>query len=548
MKKGIIKKIGIGFSLIVVLAISAFTNNYFEISKNLEIFATLYREINLFYVDDTQPGDLMKTGIDAMLKSLDPYTTYIPESRIEDYKFMTTGQYGGIGALIRKVDSSIYVAEPYEGFPAEKAGLSAGDILLAVDGVPVGDKSTSEISELLRGQAGAELAVTVLKNGQTTPTEVSLTREEIKVADVPYSGMLNEEVGYIKLNGFHQTASSEVKEALNNLKEKHQASKIILDLRGNGGGLLREAVRIVNLFVKQDELVVRTKGKTEDWNKEHRTFEQPVDTEIPLVVLIDGGSASASEIVAGALQDLDRAVIVGEESFGKGLVQQTHDLNYNAKLKITVAKYYIPSGRCIQRLDYSNRDEKGRVSDVPDSLLKSFKTKNGRVVKDGRGIAPDVAVNPEPYASIVTGLAAESIFFKYANRYVVQNDSLQDVATFTISKEEYEAFCAFLNKHQFDYETQTSALIADLEEVSKKEDYYEKMAPEIKKLQSLFAQQKSLDLDLFSHDIKEVLGNEIVSRYFYQKGRIQYALQSDQLIDTAISYLDQQKYQSVLVP
>ena len=266
------------------------------------------------------------------------------------------------------------------------------------------------------------------------------------------------------------------------------------------------------------------------------------------MVLIDGGSASASEIVAGALQDLDRAVIVGEESFGKGLVQQTHDLNYNAKLKITVAKYYIPSGRCIQRLDYSNRDEKGRVSDVPDSLLKSFKTKNGRVVKDGRGIAPDVAVNPEPYASIVTGLAAESIFFKYANRYVVQNDSLQDLATFTISKEEYEAFCAFLNKHQFDYETQTSALIADLEEVSKKEDYYEKMAPEIKKLQSLFAQQKSLDLDLFSHDIKEVLGNEIVSRYFYQKGRIQYALQSDQLIDTAISYLDQQKYQSVLVP
>lgn len=542
------KKITIITSLILVLGLSAFTNNYFEISKNLEIFATLYKELNMYYVDETQPGELMKTGIDAMLKSLDPYTTYIPESKIEDYRFMTTGQYGGIGALIRKVDSSIFIAEPYEGFPAFKAGLKAGDKLNTIDTKSIQGKSTEEISELLRGQAGTSLIVTYFKNGANELSQTTITREEIKVPDVPYFGKIDKEIGYIKLNGFHESASKEVKDALLNLRDNQGAKKIILDLRGNGGGLLREAVRIVNIFVPKGQLVVKTKGKTEDWNKDHVAFEQAVDTEIPLIVLIDGGSASASEIVSGALQDLDRALIIGEESFGKGLVQQTHDLHYNSKLKLTVAKYYIPSGRCIQRLDYSNRTENGKVTDVPDENLKTFKTKNGRTVKDGRGILPDIKVDNVPFASIVGGLANNSIFFRYANQYVITHNKIDDPKSFKIDDKTYADFCEFLKSHEYDYETQTANMIAQLTEVSKKEAYYNQVKPELEKLQVIFSEQKITDLTFFKNDIKEVLANEIVSRYAFQKGRIENALFQDSYVDTAKVYFANNKLQTLLKP
>jgi len=542
------KKITLGISLILLLGLSAFTNNYFEISKNLEIFATLYKELNMYYVDETQPGELMKTGIDAMLKSLDPYTTYIPESKIEDYRFMTTGQYGGIGALIRKVDSAIYIAEPYEGFPAFKAGLKAGDKLSTIDNKSIEGKSTEEISELLRGQSGTSLTVSYYKNGSNELSQTTITREEIKVPDVPYFGKIDKEIGYIKLNGFHETASKEVKEALLNLRDNQGAKKIILDLRGNGGGLLREAVRIVNLFVPKGQLVVKTKGKTEDWNKEHHAFEQAVDTEIPLIVFIDGGSASASEIVSGALQDLDRALIIGEESFGKGLVQQTHDLYYNSKLKLTVAKYYIPSGRCIQRLDYSNRTENGKVIDVPDENLKTFKTKNGRTVKDGRGIFPDVQIKNDPYPSIVGGLASNSIFFRYANNYVTKHNKIDDAKLYRVDDKTYADFCDFLKSHKYDYETQTANMVAQLASVSKKEAYYEQVKPELDKLQAIFSEQKITDLKLFSSDIKEVLANEIVSRYAYQKGRIENALFQDAYIDSAMVYFANNNIESILKP
>lgn len=540
--------IGAALSVVSIVGFSAFSSNFFEISKNLEIFSTLYRELHLFYVDETQPGELMKTGIDAMLKSLDPYTTYIPESKIEDFRFMTTGQYGGIGALIRRVDSSVYIAEPYENFPAFKAGLEAGDIIVSVDGKEVDGKNTDEISEMLRGQAGTDLNVSVIKNKTKEIADVAIKREEIKVPDVPYFGMMDKEVGYIKLTGFHETAAKEVKDALLQLKENNNAKKIILDLRGNGGGLLREAVRIVNLFVPKNQLIVSTKGRTDNWNTEHRALDLPVDTEIPLAVLIDGGSASASEIVSGALQDLDRAIIIGQESFGKGLVQQTHDLYYNSKLKLTVAKYYIPSGRCIQRLDYSQRDKNGKVTTVADSLLKTFKTKNDRTVIDGRGIAPDVEVDIEPYAAIVSGLANKSLFFKFTNSFVTTNEPIASATDFQLNDNTYNAFCEFAKQHNYDYTTRTASLVKKIKEASQEEEYFEQVKGEIERLESMFSEQKSSDLTLFKDDIKEVLSNEIVSRYKYQTGRIENALSHDKLIDSAKIYLQADKYQSILMP
>ena len=351
-----------------------FADSYFELSKNLDIFATLYKEVNTYYVDETKPGELMKTGIDAMLKSLDPYTNFIPESQIEDFKFMTTGQYGGIGALIHKEGEHVVISEPYEGFPAYTAGLMAGDILLEVDGKKVEGKSTSDISEALKGQPNTSLKVVIRRPGTKENIEKELVRKEIKIDDVPYAGMLNEKVGYIRLTSFTQTAGQQFIGALTKLKEEDSAQAIIFDLRGNGGGLLNQSINIVNAFVPKGTMVVQTKGKISKWDATYATLNNPIDTEMPVVVLVDDRSASASEIVSGALQDLDRAVVIGDRTFGKGLVQQTRRLSYNAQLKVTVAKYYIPSGRCIQKLNYSDRDEDGDAIAVADSLIVPFKT------------------------------------------------------------------------------------------------------------------------------------------------------------------------------
>ena len=380
------KKIKI-FIVGLVLGASAwlsygFADNYFELSKNLDIFSTVFKELNTYYVDDTEPGQLMKTAIDEMLASLDPYTNYIPESKIEDFRFMTTGQYGGIGALIHKDSNKIIVSEPYEGFPAYNAGLKAGDVIKTIDNQSVEGKSTSDISTILKGQPGTTLKVEVERptaNGTETMIK-EVNRENIKIDDVPYYGMLNDEVGYIKLVGFTQTASKEFIAAFKDLKENKDMKKLVFDLRGNGGGLLIEAVDIVNVFVPKGSKIVETRGKLKEWDAVYAARNEALDTEIPLVVLVDETSASASEIVSGALQDYDRAVIIGKQTFGKGLVQQTRPLSYNAQLKVTVAKYYIPSGRCIQALDYSNRNEDGSVGKVPDSLMTAFQTRNGRTV------------------------------------------------------------------------------------------------------------------------------------------------------------------------
>jgi carboxyl-terminal processing protease len=522
-------------------------DNYFEISKNLEIFATLYRELNIFYVDDIQPGDMMKTGIDAMLQSLDPYTNYITESQIEDYRFMTTGQYGGIGSLIRSVDGDVYISEPYEGFPAQKAGLIAGDKILKIDGKTLEDKDQEEISKLLKGQSGTSLTITYERRGEEN--EVELKREEIKIPDVPYYGMLNDKVGYIRLTSFTQTASKEVKEAFLELKNEKGMEKLVFDLRGNGGGLLREAVNIVNFFVPKGQEVVSTKGRISEWEQTHKALNEPLDTEMPLVVLVDGGSASASEIVSGAIQDLDRGVVIGNRTFGKGLVQQTRDLQYNSKLKLTVAKYYIPSGRCIQKLDYSHKKENGDVEEVPDSLLKVFETANGRKVIDGRGIDPDIEIEEKELPHILISLVSENLFFKYANEYFAAHPEITQADEFELSDQEYNEFREFLKDKEYSYITDTEKELEKLKEIAQEEKYWDMAQAEFEKLNDALTIKKNQDLMIFRKDISEVLKNEIVSRYYYQKGRIEATLASDEVVGEAKEVLaDANRYNKILKP
>lgn len=504
-----------------------FSQDYFEVSKNLDIFNTLYRELNIAYVDETKPGQLMKTGIDAMLMSLDPYTNYYAENDIEDYKYMTTGEYGGIGALIQDVNKKITITEPYEGFAAYKAGLRAGDEIIEVNGVNVSSKKTEDITNMLKGQAGTPIKLKVIHLGQTTPVDVSLMREEIKIKAVPYYSMLDSEVGYIKLTSFTDNCSGEVKEALLKLKEKNCKS-LMLDLRGNPGGLLQEAVNIVNLFVEKGNEVVFTKGKVKDWDKHYLAVNNPIDTQLPLVVLVDNNSASASEIVAGALQDLDRAVIIGQRSFGKGLVQQTRDLTYNTKLKVTVAKYYIPSGRCIQALDYTHKDAEGRVDKVPDSLITAFKTKNGRIIYDGAGVLPDYKTEDIKYSHILATLLNKNHVFNYVNTYLLKHPQLQvKTNDYQFSDADYNDFVAYLKDKDYNYKTQSDFALEDLKEDATNEKYYESIKAEYEALLSKMATNKKDDLMRFKPEIKQFIEEEIISRFAFQKGRIESNLRYD---------------------
>ncbi|HEX4888481.1 MAG TPA: S41 family peptidase [Luteibaculaceae bacterium] len=521
-------------------------DDYFEVAKNLEIFTGLYRDINLYYVDDTKPGELMKKGIDAMLEALDPYTVYIPESKIEDFRFMTTGSYGGIGANIIDFDKTIYIADPVENSPAYKAGLRAGDKLISVNGKPVEGKTIEQITEILKGQAKTEVTVTVIPLGTTTSVEKKITRDVIKVKDVPFYGMLDSETGYIRLTSFTETASREVKEAFMDLRDKQGMKKLVFDLRGNGGGLLREAVNIVNFFVPKGEMIVDTRGKVKEWDQKHFALNQPLDLEIPLVVLIDRGSASASEIVAGSLQDLDRAVVLGERSYGKGLVQQTRDLFYNSKLKVTVQKYYTPSGRCIQKLDYSHRDEGGTVTEVPDSLLKKFKTRKGRVVTDGRGIEPDIAIADEELGKILRPLYEMGVLFSFANQYAQQHPTIEPAKTFRISDTEYEAFSTFALQKKLDYKTETEQILEALRKSAEREKYFQDASVEYEKLLSKMSPDAKSDLRKFKHQIKLALENEIVSRYYFDRGRVESTLSVDPYIKKAIDSFQPDVYRKVL--
>ena len=506
-----------------------FAEDLFEVTKNLEVFNSLYKELNIAYVDDTDPGDLITVGIDAMLKSLDPYTVYIPESRMEDFRFMTTGQYGGIGSMIRKINDDIVIAEPYEGFAAAKAGLMAGDVILNVDGKSIAGMDQEEITTILKGESGTDVSIVVVRPGNNDTLLFNLKREEIKVPDVPYYAILKDSTGYIKLNSFTQTAYKEVHAAYRDLETKGM-NKLIFDLRGNGGGLLREAINIVNMFVPKGELIVETKGKNPDWDKEYKALNQPLDLDKPVIVLVDGGSASASEIVSGALQDLDRAVILGDTTYGKGLVQQTRELDYNAKLKVTVAKYYIPSGRSIQKLNYSDRNEEGQVEEVPDSLLHPYYTKKSRPVINGRGIIPDVEIKLPEFSKVAYALYVENYIFNYATLYRISHDSITNAADFTLSDTDYNAFKSWLKTQDFTYKTDTEEYYNELIEASKEEKYYEDVSSSLIALKDLINEHKDEDLDKFKSEIIELLNNEIVSRYYFQTGRIENTLAKDPYI------------------
>jgi carboxyl-terminal processing protease len=535
--------------LIIVVAFGSFsfTDNYFEVAKNLDIFTTVYRELNNFYVDETDPGKLMKTAIDKMLKSLDPYTNYIPESEIEDFKFMTTGQYGGIGAVITKRDDFVFVSEPYFGFPAQKAGLMAGDKILKIDDVDAKGKSTEEVSKALKGQPNTDVKLLIERPYIDDSFEVSFKREKISVKSVPYSSYLKEGIGYLKLRSFTRNCSNDVKDAIVDLQKIGDLKGLILDLRSNPGGLLNESVDIVNLFVDKGQEVVSTRGKIESWDKVYKANKQPLDLEVPLVVLINQSSASASEIVAGAVQDLDRGIVIGQRSYGKGLVQQTRKLSYNAQLKLTVAKYYIPSGRCIQALDYSNRNKDGSVGKVPDSLMTSFKTKNGRTVFDGGGIKPDVEIEEDEVSNLLISLIRERLFFDFATLFRHQNNSLSSDSINSISDEYFDLFKDFLSDKSYDYKTETEKALELLKKKSEKENYYTSIEKEYDSLFSEFTLNKKNDLFRNQSSIKEFLSGEIASRYSYQEGRIKASLGFDPEVKTAIEYLsDSSLYSSIL--
>lgn len=532
----------------LLLGASAFTDSYFEVSKNLDIFATLFREVNTYYVDDTKPGDLMKKAIDSMLDNLDPYTNYIPESELEDYRYMMTGQYGGIGAIIRKKGDYVAVAEPYEGFPAQKSGLQAGDLILEIDGKSTKGKNTDDVSKILKGSPNTAVKLLIEREGESKPLEKTITREEIKIKNVPYSGWVAPGIGYIQLNQFTEDASRNVKEAYENLKKENpNAQGLILDLRGNPGGLLNEAVNLSNLFVDKGTEVVSTKGKVQEWQKSYKALNPAIDLNIPLVVLVNRGSASASEIVSGALQDLDRAVVIGQRTFGKGLVQTTRDLTYNAKLKVTTAKYYIPSGRCIQALDYTNRNEDGSVGKVPDSLITAFKTRNGRKVYDGGGVNPDVHIKAKSISKIAQSLENKGYIFDYATLYRRTHASIVPAQEFRLSQAEYQAFVQWLSDKTYDYTTDTEKELEELKKIAKDEQYLSRIEKELETLKGELAHNKQEDLEAFKGEVSKLLEDEIVTRYYYQKGRIQHSLSVDQEIAKALEILkDKDKQQAIL--
>ncbi len=527
------------------LSSQVLNSSAFEISKNLDILTTVYKELNNNYVDDVNYGDLMKTGIDAMLDKLDPYTVFISEAEIEDYTFMTTGQYGGIGALIHKQGNMVVISEPYENSPAYKAGLLAGDRILKINDKDATNKSVSDVSLLLKGQPGTKLNLLINRDGMDMERKV--TRENVSIPNVAYYSILDDGTGYIKLTGFTQNSAKEVKDALLKLKENGNLNGLILDLRDNGGGLLNEAVTITNLFVKKGEMVVSTKGRTPDRNKSYKTLSQPIEPNLPLVVLVNGMSASASEIVAGAIQDLDRGVVIGDRTFGKGLVQNIVPLSYNTQMKVTVAKYYIPSGRCIQSVDYAHRDSLGRSVSIPDSLTNPFKTKGGRTVYDGAGITPDIKIEQPLLSNISLSLLSKYLFFEYANKFKRGHDSIPAARNFEISDKMYSDFVEWLEDKDYDYISRSERMLADLKKTAETEKYYEELENEFELLESKMIHNKLADLEKFRPEIERILKNEIVARYYNQKGRVEAAITDDIEVKAARELLkDSKKYSSIL--
>ena len=535
-----------------ILAIGIFSaykaaDDYFEVSKNLDIFASVYKEVNLSYVDDVEPGTLIKAAIDAMLKSLDPYTNYYSEAQTEDYRFQVTGEYGGIGATIRQRGDYVVIDNPYEGYPAQLADLRSGDKILEVDGKSAKGKTSEDMTKLLKGSAGTDITMKIDRLGVGEMIK-TFKRAKIKLNNVPYFGMVDKNIGYIKLTGFTPDAGKEVQDALKNLKKNNPEMKsVILDLRGNGGGLLHEAVNVVNTFIKKGELVVSTKGRDRDNNRTYSTLDAATDIEIPLAVLIDNGSASASEIVSGSLQDYDRGVLIGQKSFGKGLVQSSKMLTYNTQMKITTSKYYISSGRCIQKLDYSHKVN-GKAEAIADSLKKGFFTKNRRPVKDGEGISPDVKTPESKYNKITQSLLSKNIIFDFATQYRNTHTSITMTKDFELTEKDFQDFVAFTAGKDYNYNTDTEEALQKFKDQATKENYIGELSSEYELLLAKLKSNKTNDIEKYKAEIMQVLEEEIASRYYYEKARIEASFDNDIEIKEAIAILsDISKYNTLLI-
>lgn len=540
--------------LVLVSAIALFAfaappvEKYFEIAKSLDIFSTLFKEVNAYYVDEVDPKKLIDQSINGMLENLDPYTIYIPEDESESFSIQTTGSYAGIGALIGIINNKTVVTHPYLGFPAYRAGVKVGDEFVSVDGHDMRGKPSSAVSAALKGKPKTDVEIILHRPGLKDDIKFRIQRERIKISNVVYAGMIDATTGYIKLDDFTPGASKEVEESVIKLKNSG-AQKLVLDLRDNPGGLLYEAINIVGIFIPKNKEVVSTKGKAADWNKTYVTLNEPLDTEIPLAILTSGGSASAAEIVAGALQDYDRAVLVGERTFGKGLVQTTRPLAYNAQLKVTTAKYYIPSGRCIQALDYTHRQSDGSVNRVADSLKAEFKTAHGRKVYDGGGLDPDVKVDPETFGAAAAELLTSGMFFEYSSVYCAENTAPASLKGFRLSDAEYDKFVTWVKTQKFEYTDQLEKRADDLIATAKNEKYYGELSASLEDLKSRIHANRENDFTKFKKEISSLLEMEIAFHYGLNAGQAEASIDRDPEILHAVKVLENESgYKTMLIP
>lgn len=525
-----------------IIPAQAQKDNRFEVSKNLDIFNALVKEVEMFYVDSVDVEKTVRRGINAMLGGLDPYTVYYPEQDMDELKIMTTGEYGGIGSYIReRKDGGVYVTEPFEGMPAALAGLKAGDRILAIDTVDTSNKTSSEVSELLKGVPNTKMILKIQRPNEKKPREVELIRKQILVDQVTYYGVRGDGVGYIYLKGFTDKSAQEVKAALEDLKKNHQIKSLILDLRNNGGGLLESATQIVGMFVPKGKEVVSTKGKISQWDRTYRTSNEPIDTVMPMAVLINGNSASAAEIVSGALQDMDRAVLVGQRSYGKGLVQSTRELPYEGRLKVTMSKYYIPSGRCIQQMDYTHRKADGSVDAIPDSLTSVFYTSKGRPVRDGGGVRPEFEIEEEEMPTMMYYLATDFVLMDFVTDWAQKHKTIPPVEEFTVSDEDFEAFKNYAKEKNFTYDRQSEKVLKNLKEVAKFEGYMDSDSTIFNALEARLTPDLDRDFNHYKDQIKKLMASEIVKRYYYQKGELLESLKEDEVLDKAIEVLGNQE-------
>lgn len=514
-------------------------DNRFEVSKNLDIFNSLLKEVEMFYVDSVDVDKTVQRGIEAMLAGLDPYTEYYPEQKTEELSLMTTGEYGGIGSLIRQRNNEggVMIAEPTEGMPADLAGLKPGDLILAIDTIDVSKATNSRVSELLKGVPNTKMVLTIQRPGEKKPRKFEITRKQITTPQVTYYGVKNDSIGYIYLKAFTIKSAQEVKEAFLDLKKNHNIKSLVLDLRGNGGGVLEGAVQIVGMFVPKGSEVLSTKGKIKQWDRTYRTSTEPLDTVMPLAILINGGTASAAEIVSGSLQDMDRAVLVGQRSFGKGLVQAPRDLPYNGKVKITMSKYYIPSGRCIQQIDYSHRKEDGSVAAIPDSLTSVFYTSKKRPVRDGGGVRPEFEVKEPKVPTMMYYLAADTVLFDFVTDWAQKHKTIAPIEEFTVSDEDFEALKQYAKSKNFTYDRQSEKVLKNLKEVAEFEWYLEEDSTAFKELEAKLTPNLEKDFDRFKDEVKRVMAAEIVKRYYYQRGELQESLKDDLVLEKALEVL-----------